>query len=218
MDLLTGLMIVSIIVLGSKVVKETLLLSYCKEESPVDGLKYQIQCDYKHKAHAVELLRKLNNHAEELINYLYNKYKDSDSDRGMLSRNLMRRYRGRRRLVETDPNNSDGDTAYVVDKGWLLSICIRSSKDKNASKFHQIRFLNFVLIHELAHIAANVQDHPQRFWEVFKWMLKEGKEVGLHEPINFEDFPVKYCGSLNVTYTPETDPELNDISSTENLK
>ena len=134
MDLLTGLMIVSIIILGSKVVKETLLLSYCKEESPIDGLQYQVQCDYKDKSQAVELLRELNNTAKELINYVYSKYKDSDSDRGMLSRNLMKRYRGRSRLVETDPNNSDGDTAYVVDKGWLLSICIRSSKDKSISK------------------------------------------------------------------------------------
>ena len=49
-------------------------------------------------------------------------------------------------------------------------------------------------------------------------MLKEAKEIGIWEPINFEDFPVKYCDSLNVTYTPETDPELNDISATENLK
>lgn len=218
MDLLTGLMIVCIAVLSFRVIKETLLLSYCKETSPVDGYQYQVQCEYKDKPQAVELLRKLNINAKELIGFLYNKYQDSDSDRGVLSRNLMNRYRGRKRLVETDPNNSEGDTAYVVDKGWLLSICIRSSKNKNASQFHQLRFLNFVLIHELAHIASNVQDHPQRFWEVFKWMLKEAKEIGLWEPINFDDFPVKYCGSLNVTYTPETDPELNDISGTENLK
>ena len=117
--------------------------------------------------------------------------------------------------MKPDPDNSDKDTAYVIDKGWLLSLCIRKDKDKNVPEFHKKNFLTFVLIHELAHIASNVDQHPKRFWSVFKWILHEAKNNDPNNPIyrhiNFRTDPVNYCGILSVTYTPEWDSDLDEI-------
>ena len=71
------------------------------------------------------------------------------------------------------------------------------------------------LIHELSHIASNVEQHPKRFWEVFKWLLHEAKNNDSINPIykyiNFKKDTVNYCGILQVNYSPEDDNDLNEI-------
>ena len=211
----TAFIIVAIIIVGWIFINQVFLLSYCKETSTIDGEEYNVQCDYPEKDQAANLLQYLNTKAEKLIDYVYNKYKDQKSDRGGLARNLHKRYRGRTRLVETDPANRSKDTAYVLDKGWLLSLCIRTGKNKDLAEFHKKNFLTFVLIHELSHIASNVEQHPKRFWECFKWLLYEAKNNDPYDPIyrhiNFNTDPVNYCNILKVTYTPENDDDLRDI-------
>ena len=231
---LTVFLIIAILFVLWLLAKDFLLLNYCKEESPecmseciceTNDVKcndqcsrtctYNVQCDYTDREKSSDTLYYLDSQSHKLANYLYEKYKNGNSDRSTLARNLHKRYRGRERLVETDPANRSKDTAYVIDKGWLLSLCLRKDKDKTVSSFHKRNFLTFVLIHELAHIAANVEQHPKRFWEVFKWLLHEAKNNDPDDPIyryiNFKTSPVNYCGILNVTYTPEWDSTLKDI-------
>lgn len=230
----TAVMIVAIIYLSWQLVKDTFLISYCHETSPecleecTDNCdyndvkcshqcsktcKYNVQCDYEAKDVSSDILYFLDSQSHRLADHLVNKYGQYDTDRARLSKRLKRRYRGRTRLVETDPGNKDEDTAFVIDKGWLLSLCIRKNKDKTVTEFHKRNFLTFVLIHELSHIASNVNNHPRRFWSVFKWLLYEAKNANppIYYYIDFSTDPVNYCGILNVSYTPEWDEDLDVI-------
>ena len=212
---LTAILIIFIIFYSYKITKDHFLIKYCKQESSKDGKDYYIQCDYNEKTKAANYLYELNKTALTLIDRLSEEYINSESDAGMLTRNLVNRYRGKNRLVETNPNNNDNDTSFVLDKGWLLSLCIRCSKNKDETCFHDLNMLKFVLIHELSHIAANVHQHPARFWDVFKWLLKKSKEYGLYNYYDFRNNPILYCDKLKVNYTPEDDNSLLDISTTQ---
>lgn len=206
------LLLAGVVVLVVMLISRYALWGYCEEYSSVDGIEHKVQCDYNDKQKASDLLAQLNKRAVGLINYLKGKYYNEDNDRGMLTRNLVKRYRGPSRLVETDPNNGDGDTSYTLDKGYLVSMCLRKSKDKNSDEFHSINTLTFVLIHELTHIAANVDQHPPRFWDVFKWLLTESVEVGIYIPVEYSLEPIKsYCSRLNIDYSPYYDKDLKPI-------
>ena len=123
---LTALLVVAIIYFGWKFAKEALLLNYCREVSDdctttckhlkcsqpgIDDVKcteqcsrtcvHNVQCDYPDKKSAADILHYLDNQSQKLAKYLYDKYGEKKSDRGKLSRNLFKRYRGRSRLVET---------------------------------------------------------------------------------------------------------------------
>ena len=210
--ILTVVLVASLVVLVIFLMRQYFLWGYCREMSYVDGQEHRVQCDYADKEKAADLLADLNSVAEQLIEHLDNKYGDKNNDRGKMTRNLRQRYRGYERLVETDPNNKINDTSYTLDKGYLVSMCLRKSKDKNLSDFHSKNLLRFVFVHELTHIAANVQQHPQRFWDAFRWMLSEAVLIGLYQPINYANEPVEYCANaLKVSYSPLYDNSLNDI-------
>ena len=206
------LLITIMIVITIVIIRQHYLFGYCKEYSSIDGLNHHVQCNYKDRTQAADLLAKLNDTAEKLIAHLKNKYNNRNDDRGNLTKRLDKRYRGSSRLVETDPNNYWGDTSYTLDKGYLVSMCLRKSKDKKLNDFHKLNTLRFVLIHELTHIAANVQQHPPRFWDVFKWLLQEAVEANLYIPIEYDKDPVKdYCAKMDINYSPYYDQSLENI-------
>ena len=59
---------------------------------------------------------------------------------------------------------------------------------------HDINTLTFVFIHELAHISIPYDGHPPEFWEAFRQLLLDASEIGLIELIDYEQYPVEYCG------------------------
>jgi hypothetical protein len=187
-------------------------MGYCKELSEVDGKEHSVQCDYADKQKAADLLADLNITANKLIEYLNSKYENDKSQRGKLTKNLAKRYRGASRLVETNPSNSSDDTSYTLDKGYLVSMCIRKSKDKSKAAFHDINTLRFVLLHELTHIASNFEQHPEGFWVAFKWILKEAAEAGIYQPIDYSKHPIhNYCAQMQVNYSPYYDSSVEDM-------
>lgn len=205
-------MIGVIISLSCYFVHEHFLMGYCTEVSNIDGKEHSIQCDYSDKQKAADLLADLNISANHIIQHLNEKYKNNNSDYSKLTKNLLDRYRGGSRLVETNPVNSSNDTSYTLDKGYLVSMCLRASKSKSKAKFHDLNTLRFVLLHELTHIAANVQQHPDRFWEVFKWILKEAVDAGIYQPVDYSKDPVHgYCDIMNIDYNPYYDSSVADI-------
>ncbi len=198
------------VLFASKFIYEKLFNTYCEEES--GGKKYKVQCGYKEAETAANLLAKLNITALDLISHMNKKYGDKDTDAGFLTNNLVKKYRGYTRLVETDPNNSQNDTAYTLDKGYLVSMCLRYSKSKEDGKFHNYNTLVFVLIHELAHISSDVTQHPDRYWDVFKFLLNEAYAAGLYNPINYHYYPESnYCTRLDINYSPLYDSGLKKI-------
>lgn len=206
------LLLAALVALVIIFLRQYFLWGYCRSISNLDGKEHPVQCEYADREKAADLLADLNVTAYQLIEHLNRKYGDKNNDRGKITRNLTKRYRGVDRLVETDPNNSLNDTAYTLDKGYLVSMCLRKSKDKNLSDFHSKNLLTFVFIHELTHIGANVQQHPQRFWDAFKWMLQEAVEAGLYSPVDYATDPIQYCAeALKVSYSPLYDDSLNKI-------
>ena len=107
-------------------------------------------------------------------------------------------------MRETNPNNRYGDTSYTLDKGDILSMCLRSG----SGDLEDFETLKFVYLHELTHIAANVYQHPDRFWELFKVLLIAAERAGLYQPIDYEKYPREYCNRLTISYNPYFDEGL----------
>jgi hypothetical protein len=111
-------------------------------------------------------------------------------------------------LYENDPRNA-GETSYTVDKGRKMYICVREKADVN--KFVSPVTLEFVVLHECAHIANYAGfGHTTQFWEIFRWLLHEAKLAGIHNPIDYELHPVDYTG-MTIAYSPYYDKKLRNI-------
>jgi hypothetical protein len=112
-------------------------------------------------------------------------------------------------IYENDPRNLSGDTSYTVNKGDKMFVCVRN-KD-NPNKFVDYNTFVFVVLHEASHIGNyNGWGHDQRFWTVFKFILREAVNFGIYKPVNYDKYPVNYCG-LEITYQPLYDKTLPDI-------
>lgn len=108
-------------------------------------------------------------------------------------------------------NNPEGikNTSYVYNKGEEIAFCLREKKT-GQNKLHDNHILEFVVLHEISHIAdldMSEDTHQAKFWEIFKFMLKNAKEAGLHEPINYKENPDNYCG-LEIKYSPYYDKSV----------
>ena len=166
---------------------------------------FATQCQYVNKKEAAEIMSKLNGIASQLSKYLENQHGlDGDKIQCLMARNLSSRYGGTPSLRETHPHNKDGDTSYTIDKGSILSLCLRTG----SGDLHDFETLKFVFLHELTHIAANVYQHPDKFWKMFKVLLHEAEQAGLYSPIDYSRYPVKYCGKLDISYNPYYDVSI----------
>lgn len=111
-------------------------------------------------------------------------------------------------FYENDPRFSK-DTSYTVNKGKSMHLCLRNRDDP--TKLISDNDVLFVLLHESAHIANyNDHGHTQRFWEVFKFILREAVESGIYVPDDYRIHPITYCG-LYVDYQPLFDDTIRDL-------
>lgn len=113
-------------------------------------------------------------------------------------------------IYENDPQNIRGDTSYTVDKGRAIYMCVRDRRDP----MHIIDYntVMFVMLHEVGgHIGNyNGWGHPKRFWEIFKFFLREATIAGVYTPIDYVKNNKMYCG-LNINYQPLFDPGLINL-------
>jgi hypothetical protein len=109
-------------------------------------------------------------------------------------------------IIENNPIN-DVNTSYVEDKGRVFAVCLRE-KDSGRAMIHDKNILEFVVMHEMAHLSTHVIGHDDvEFWANFKILIEEAKELGLHTPVNYSKQPVVYC-SLKVDYNPYFDDRM----------
>lgn len=112
-------------------------------------------------------------------------------------------------IVENSPHDPANDTAYVVGKGRVLALCIRSRRGIGGAAYrptiHDLDILTFVAIHELSHMAIDAVDHPPEFWSAFSYLLREAEAAGVFVSPDYAARPVEYCG-LRVNYSPRWDP------------
>jgi hypothetical protein len=197
-------------------------------KSNIDGTSYRVHLQHGNSDEAADTLARVNKKLIRLMAHLKTKYPLSRSAeapaRCSAVHNILMRYNPDN-LVENSPLDPSGDTAFTLDKGALLALCIRerdpslkkclkhgcSGVDPRKMILHDEKITTFVAIHELTHIAIDALDHPPKFWQTFKFLLNEADECGVLRDIPYDRNPVTYCG-LFVNYVPNHDPDLPDIN------
>lgn len=177
----------------------------------IDERCYDISTQYNKNTHkkASELLAYLNKFAVRLMRHLRTKYlfnKNGSVYRQKMIEYLLHNYNPDT-IIENVPISSE-NTSYVEDKGKVFALCLREKKS-GKHNFHDKHILEFVLMHEIAHLTAFNMGHGPEFWLNFKIILQEAKEIGIHKPVNYKKTPKTYC-SLLIDYNPFYDKNIPD--------
>ena len=62
----------------------------------------------------------------------------------------------------------------------------------------------YVALHEVSHIATKSIGHNDEFWNNFKFMITEAKEINIYNPVDYKKEPARYCG-MNIIDNPYYD-------------
>lgn len=155
--------------------------------------KYGIQESFNKSNDAVELLAKLHTDMSNFVRDLYKKYPSDDR----VSR-LEKGFNGTK--IEESPDDNESTTSFTIDKGKMMSLCLREKTGNRA--FHDYNTLQFVIIHELAHICSISEGHNSEFISNFRFLLTEAKILGYYEPYDYSKNNKMYCGTINITNNP----------------
>lgn len=174
--------------------KYHLLELFLEYRNSSNGKKYGIQEKLQDSTKALELLTKLDNNMTDFVSKLNKEYPNDAR--------VKRLIKGFKhiKIEETTENSDDEDTSYTINKGELMSLCLRQGDAPRP--FHDYNTLCFVVIHELAHIASVSEGHNFEFIENFKFLLKEAVNMGYYNPVDYSKNPFMYCGKVKVTNNP----------------
>ncbi len=191
-------------------------------KSSIDGNQYAVVEPYiivgsgikLSKLEAANRLAQMNTFVLTLLDHLKNKYINGSSAMATMDKtrhvnpilviqNLLERYQGAEIISEHRPDNLD-ETSYALNKEYIR-FCLRDPELYDS--IHSIEILKFVCLHEITHLAVESFDHPEEFWETFKFLLENSKEFGLHIPEDYAADPKRYCG-LKIAYNPFYDDAL----------
>ena len=161
--------------------------------SSVDGNKYCVRERDKLEL-AADLLAEVTQKCKKLVFYLKEKH-PKDKRVKKLSEGF-----NPKRIVETLPTSEY--TAYSENKGEKLAFCLNVKKE--GTKLIDINTLTFVAMHELAHVMTTSVGHKDEFWNNFKFLLENAKDVGIYTPIDYKKKPQEYCG-MTLTDNPYYD-------------
>ena len=185
-------------------------------EQFINYQNYQILKKFNHKDKASSLLSNIDQNMNEMINAFNTKYINI-SDLNVcnkqkklldtIKRKLNKTYRSNS-LQENFPTVVGKDVSYNVNKGEVISICLRNYN--NPDEFHEFNDLLFVTIHEIAHSCNESYGHDRKFWKIFRILLEVAVENNLYNNINYQEKPNNYC-SMHITYNPIFDKTLDDI-------
>lgn len=94
----------------------------------------------------------------------------------------------------SENNNKDDTTAYSVNKGEELILCLRSKKHSN--QFHDTNTLMYVILHEISHISCPEYNHTPLFKKIFAFLTETAVKLNMYKIINYNQTPTEYCGIL----------------------
>ena len=192
-DFLFYVIFAFVIVYSLKIYSESEVFNLKCIVSDGDGHKYCVRNRMKIDE-AADLLAETTNKAKRFVNDLYKKYPDKE--------NVKRLKEGfnPRKVQETLPTSEL--TAYSENKGEKLAFCL--SKTKHSERLIDPNTLMFVCLHELAHVASVSIGHKKEFWDNFKFLLVEAKEMGYYNPVDYKKNNENYCG-MTITDNPYYD-------------
>ena len=176
----------------------TLIISIIVEHSELfleyrvanNNKTYGIQETFNESHKALNILAKLHQEMDKFVAELKTKYPTDER--------VIRLFKGMERVKIEEAPNDDG-SSYTINKGDLMALCLRHKKGEHP--FHDYNTLQFVMIHEMAHIASISEGHNQEFINNFRFLLREAKALGYYEPVNYSNAPINYCG-IKVTNNP----------------
>ncbi len=169
-------------------------------QSPLDKNSYRVINYFEDKQLAADKLAVINDFNEDFIRYMVDKCSNNNCNniQNKISSNLTERYNSDS-IIENNPISTK-NTSYSQLKGKILSLCLRE-KISGGNEIHDDNILQFVDLHEMAHIASNSYGHNDEFWHTFKQILHDASEAHLYTPVNYSNIPTNYCG-LVVNYNP----------------
>jgi len=180
------------------------------EKQSQDGRKWTV-VNFENSSEAAELLARLDKRMREFVEWLRRKYKVDVGeyvDNGGVSVNdvvsrFVKKYTPDM-IEETDLRWTD-DTSWTVAKGEKMYLCLRDKKQHLS--LVDLNTLVYVCLHEMAHVANPEWGHGRQFWQMFAFILSEAVAAGIYMPVDYEKYPVQYCG-LMINYQPLFDSSL----------
>jgi len=183
-DILGYVMIIFILFICYKLYQESDLFHLTCIVSTVDGDKYCVR-ERKNVQQASDLLAKTTSKMKDLVVFVDTKYPDKPN-----VKRLVKKFNPKK-IIETLPTSEY--TAYSENKGQKIAFCLNKKKEDNNNLIDE-NTLMFVAIHEMAHVASQSIGHNKEFWDNFKFLLKEAKDAGLYNPVDYSINNEEYCG------------------------
>ncbi len=162
--------------------------------SDVNGNTYCVR-DRSKLEMSADKLATINIKMNKLVSHVGEKYPEKEN-----VKRLVAGYNPQK-IYETLPTSEY--TAYSENKGEKLAFCLDTEKNSQG-RLIDINTLMYVALHELSHIATKTIGHTDEFWDNFKFLITEAKEIGVYNPVNYKKEPVRYCG-MNITDNPYYD-------------
>jgi hypothetical protein len=159
--------------------------------SDITKKKYGIQETLPKTKEAVNMIAQMDLFIDKFVAYLDGK---NPNDRRV--KRLVNRIHDTK--IEESPFEPD-TSSYTLNKGDLIALCVRSKENPNT--LHDYQTMQFVVIHELAHVASVTRGHGAEFVSTFKWLLHQASESGMYSPVDYSKSPITYCG-VRVTNNP----------------
>ena len=161
--------------------------------STKDGNKYCVR-DKENLEKSADMLADMTIQLKKLVKHMAQKYPDDER-----VKRLVKGFNPKK-IMETLPTSEY--TAYSENKGEKLAFCL--TKKKNEGNMIEPNTLTFVSIHEVAHIMTKSVGHNKDFWDNFKFLLENAKEIGIYSPVDYSKNPTEYCG-MDITDNPYYD-------------
>jgi hypothetical protein len=177
-------LVVLMICFGIKMYKDSDSFNLRCVISKVDGNTYCVRERSKLEL-AADLLAEATNNMKKLV-----KYVGANNASNPAVKRLVENFNPDK-ISETLPTSEH--TAYSENKGEKMAFCL--NEDKQGTRLIDLSTLTFVAIHELAHLMTESIGHKDEFWDNFKFLLKNAKESGVYEPVDYSKSPVQYCGT-----------------------
>ena len=191
---LNTILIIFIIIVATKMYIQSDSFNLRCIISNVNGNTYCVRD--RSKLHlAADRLATINNKMNKLVTHMGEKYPDKEN-----VKRLVKGYNPKK-IYETLPTSEY--TAYSENKGEKLAFCLDTEKNSQG-RLIDINTLMYVALHELSHIATKSVGHTDEFWENFKFLITEAKEIKIYNPVDYKKEPARYCG-MNITDNPYYD-------------
>ena len=192
--ILNFILIIFIIIVAIKVYMQSDSFNLRCIISDVNGNKYCVR-DRSKLQLAANRLAHINNRMNKLVTHLGKKYPDKEN-----VKKLVNGYNPQK-IYETLPTSEY--TAYSENKGEKLAFCLDTEKN-STGRLIDLNTLMYVALHELSHVATKSIGHTDEFWQNFKFLITEAKEIDIYNPVDYKKQSARYCG-MNITDNPYYD-------------